>query len=74
MSRLPMPVLSRQKLLVLRERKPDKQAKDLLYIHDTLLILPTAWTSLGTMGAHRAKDSPKHATGAHASRADILRA
>ena len=27
-----------QKLLVLRKRKPEKRAKDLLYIHDTLLL------------------------------------
>jgi hypothetical protein len=27
-----------QKLLVLRKRKPEKRAKDLLYVHDTLLL------------------------------------
>lgn len=27
-----------QKLLVLPHRKPDKQAKDVLYVHDTLLM------------------------------------
>ncbi len=27
-----------QKLLVLRKRKPEKRSKDLLYIHDTLIL------------------------------------
>lgn len=35
-----------QKMLVLPERKPGKQAKDMLYIHDTLLILADALDDL----------------------------
>jgi hypothetical protein len=38
-----------QKLLVFRERKPDKQAKDLLYIHDTLLIFSHSLDELGVL-------------------------
>jgi len=38
-----------QKLLVFRERKPDKQAKDLLYVHDTLLIFSHSLDELGVL-------------------------
>jgi len=38
-----------QKLLVLPERKPDKQAKDLLYVHDTLLIFAHNLEELGVL-------------------------
>lgn len=38
-----------QKLLVLPERKPDKQAKDLLYVHDTLLIFAHNLEELGAL-------------------------
>jgi hypothetical protein len=34
---------------VLRERKADKQAKDLLYIHDTLLIFSHSLDELGVL-------------------------
>jgi hypothetical protein len=35
-----------QKMLVLPKRRPDKQAKDLLYVHDTFAILVDALTSV----------------------------
>lgn len=35
-----------QKRLVLKKRAPDKQPKDVLYLHDTLLLFSSAFSEL----------------------------
>jgi hypothetical protein len=44
------------KVLVLRERKLDKQSKDILYIHDTLLMFAAAFDRLRVAARTVAKD------------------
>ena len=62
-----------QKLLVLRERKPDKQAKDLLYIHDTLLIFAHSLDQLRALWARiEPRIHPNTLRALTRRRADIL--